>query len=64
MPGISGIELLERGRAIRSDLPAIFMSGYTASAMDDRQLPSAVTFLEKPFTVAQLDTAVRETLDA
>jgi two-component system cell cycle sensor histidine kinase/response regulator CckA len=63
MPGISGIELLERARTIRPDLPAIFMSGYTASAMGDRQLPAAVTFLEKPFTVAQLDKAVRETLD-
>ena len=64
MPGISGIELLERARAARPDLRAIFMSGYTALTMDHRQPPPGVTFLEKPFTLARLDEAIRETLQA
>jgi signal transduction histidine kinase/CheY-like chemotaxis protein len=64
MPGISGIELLERARAARPDLRAIFMSGYTALTMDHRQPPPGVTFLEKPFTLTRLDEAIRETLQA
>ena len=62
MPGISGIELLEQARRARPDLPTIFMSGYTASTMDQRQPPPGVTFLEKPFTLARLDEAIREIL--
>jgi two-component system cell cycle sensor histidine kinase/response regulator CckA len=62
MPGISGIELLERARAARPDLRAIFMSGYTAMTLDQRQPPADVAFLEKPFTLAKLDEAIRETL--
>ena len=61
MPGISGIELLERARQARPDLRAIFMSGYTALTMDHRKPPPGVTFLEKPFTLARLDEAIRET---
>jgi signal transduction histidine kinase len=61
MPGISGIELLERARKARPDLRAIFMSGYTALTMDHRRPPRGVTFLEKPFTLARLDEAIRET---
>jgi nitrogen-specific signal transduction histidine kinase len=62
MPGISGLELFERARAMRPDLRAIFMSGYTALQMDHRQLPSDVLFLEKPFTLGGLDEAIREVL--
>jgi two-component system cell cycle sensor histidine kinase/response regulator CckA len=62
MPGIDGRTLLDRARARRPSLRAIFMSGYTANAMDRQPLPEDVTFLEKPFTVARLDDAIRETL--
>jgi signal transduction histidine kinase len=62
MPGIGGIELLERARQVRPDLRAIFMSGYTALSLDQRQAPPDVAFLEKPFTLAKLDVAIRETL--
>jgi signal transduction histidine kinase/CheY-like chemotaxis protein len=64
MPGISGIELLERARAVRPELRAIFMSGYTALTLDQRQPPAGVTYLEKPFTLTRLDEAIRETLEA
>jgi FixJ family two-component response regulator len=53
--------LLERTRKARPDLRAIFMSGYTALTMDHRKPPTGVTFLEKPFTLARLDEAIRET---
>jgi two-component SAPR family response regulator len=62
MPGISGIELLERARRARPDLRAIFMSGYTALTLDSRAVPAGVTYLEKPFTLARLDEAIRDTL--
>jgi signal transduction histidine kinase len=62
MPGIGGIELLERARQARPDLRAIVMSGYTALTLDQRQAPPDVVFLEKPFTLAKLDVAIRETL--
>jgi signal transduction histidine kinase len=62
MPGIGGFELLERARQARPDLRAIFMSGYTAMTLDQRQPPADVAFLEKPFTLAKLDEAIRETL--
>jgi signal transduction histidine kinase/CheY-like chemotaxis protein len=62
MPGIGGIELLERARQARPELPAIFMSGYTAMTLDHRQPPTDVAFLEKPFTLASLDEAIREAL--
>jgi CheY-like chemotaxis protein len=62
MPGIGGLELLERARAARPDLRAIFMSGYTAHALDERRIPAEVVFLEKPFTLARLDEAMRAIL--
>jgi signal transduction histidine kinase len=62
MPGISGVELLERARLVRPGLPAILMSGYTASTFEHRQPPSGVTYLEKPFTLAGLDEAIRKAL--
>jgi hypothetical protein len=38
------------------------MSGYTAMTLDHRQPPTDVAFLEKPFTLASLDEAIREAL--
>ena len=63
MPGIGGLELLDRARAVRPDLPAIIMSGYTALQLDQHPLPVDVTFLEKPFTLVRLDEAIREVLE-
>jgi hypothetical protein len=40
----------------------MLMSGYTALSMDRRPLPDDVAFLEKPFTVPQLDEAIRQLL--
>jgi PAS domain S-box-containing protein len=61
MPGMSGPDLYDRARRTRPDLPAIFMSGYTALSMG-RPIPAGITLLEKPFSVARLDQVVRETL--
>jgi CheY-like chemotaxis protein len=61
MPGMNGPDLYDRARRTRPDLPAIFMSGYTALSMG-RPIPDGVTLLEKPFSAARLEQVVRETL--
>jgi two-component system cell cycle sensor histidine kinase/response regulator CckA len=62
MPGMDGPTLLEQVWLSRPGLPAIFMSGYTAGAMERRPIPDGLTLLEKPFTAAKLDEAIRRVL--
>ncbi|MBI2302457.1 MAG: response regulator [Armatimonadetes bacterium] len=57
--GLNGVELSRRLREQRADLPVVIASGYMA---EDRTLPESVTFLSKPFTLAQLGAAVRGAL--
>lgn len=65
LPGISGIDLVER---LRSDsrtrgLPILMISGHTNYAMDGRaKTAGANLFLNKPFTISQLRTAVNSLL--
>src|SRR5579862_1812601 len=60
MPRMGGRILVERLRAIRPDLPVVFMSGY---AEDPIGLPSAL-FLEKPFGADAMATVVAKALRA
>ncbi|HEY2887281.1 MAG TPA: ATP-binding protein, partial [Candidatus Limnocylindrales bacterium] len=62
MPGLSGPELLEEVWQTRPGLPAVFMSGYTAAAMEQRPLPEHAVLLEKPFTGEQLEVAISAAL--
>ena len=63
LPGISGIDLIER---LRSDArtkttPILMISGHTNYAMDGRaKTAGANLFLNKPFTISQLRTAVTQ----
>jgi signal transduction histidine kinase len=64
MPGIDGGKLAEAVREKKSDLPVLFMSGYT----DDRLSAFGISrgecdFLAKPFTPAQLHRSVSEILE-
>ena len=65
LPGISGIDLIER---LRSDsrtkrVPILMISGHTNYAMDGRaRTAGANLFLNKPFTISQLRTAVMQLL--
>ena len=55
MPGLSGVEVLERLRLNRPGLPVLLVSGY--SELDVRLDPATsagVDFLSKPFTLEQL----------
>jgi signal transduction histidine kinase len=63
MPEIGGRELARRVRAMRPDMPLVFMSGYT----DDEELRRSYlekgsVFLEKPFTPELLLSKTREVL--
>jgi PAS domain S-box-containing protein len=63
MPGVSGRELVERIRARRPGLAAIYMSGYSGDAASPLgPWNDGVSVLEKPFTSAQLIQAVDEAL--
>ena len=62
MPGLSGIELIERLRARGDDVPAVLMSGHIEAALDSGALPERVVLLQKPFTRAELTTAVLDAL--
>jgi CheY-like chemotaxis protein len=60
MPGMTGIELAHAVRACQPNVRVLIVSGYSKY----KQLPSAMHFLPKPFTEAELLGKVREVLDA
>ncbi|HEY4321664.1 MAG TPA: ATP-binding protein [Gemmatimonadales bacterium] len=63
MPRMDGPTLIGRLREMQPGLKAILMSGYPGTAIDEAAGLGDVLFLEKPFSVAALARAVRETLD-
>jgi PAS domain S-box-containing protein len=63
MPGMSGTQLASRLRAVRGDLPVLFMSGYTTGpAPGGHMLPDDGSLLHKPFDRATLLAAIHRTL--
>lgn len=65
LPGISGIDLIERLRSKESTrgVPILMISGHTNYAMDGRaKTAGANLFLNKPFTISQLRAAVSQLL--
>jgi two-component system cell cycle sensor histidine kinase/response regulator CckA len=65
MPEMNGRELAARLRESRPELKALFVSGYSASALAPRGvLDEGVHFLQKPFSLEDLASSVREALDA
>ncbi len=64
MAGVSGRELAEEVGRRRPDLPVLFTTGYTRTAIvHNGQLDAGVDLIGKPFTVADLAAKVREVLD-
>ena len=52
-----------RSRAVRPDLPALYMSGYAQPILDSHGMEAlSIDILEKPFTEADLLARVRETI--
>jgi PAS domain S-box-containing protein len=64
MPGKNGRELAIAARALRPDLPVLFMTGYSRNAVVHQgRLDEGVDFLQKPVSQADLARRVREILD-
>jgi PAS domain S-box-containing protein len=64
MPGMNGMELAAGIRSIRPGLRCLFMSGYPADFITRSGfLESEARFVQKPFTLQDLATAVRDALD-
>jgi len=65
MPEMNGRELAGRLAGLRSDVKALYMSGYAGEAVVRHGvLDNGNAFLQKPFTVDVLARKVREVLDA
>jgi PAS domain S-box-containing protein len=63
MPGMGGPSLARAARALRPGLRVLYMSGYTDDELMQRGVSlEALAFLPKPFTPAELQRKVRETL--
>lgn len=64
LPKLSGLDLLERLRHRRPDVPVILMSGYSPEhARIEELVREGVKVLHKPFSRTELAVKVRETLD-
>jgi PAS domain S-box-containing protein len=65
MPHMSGRELAERLLLLRPNIKILYMSGYTDDTIVHHGLADpSITFLQKPFTPAELAHKVREVLDS
>jgi len=62
MPGMSGMELVERIRLLRPGLKIILMSGYTEQDFSQNDIIDSIPFLGKPFTPMSLLNSVEEVL--
>jgi len=65
MPGLNGRKLVEEARRIRPKLKVLYMTGYTRNAIvHNGVLDHGTHLLNKPFTLAQLESALRAVFDA
>ncbi len=64
MPGINGLELVERISALRPGIPVLFMSGYSREfLMEKGDLTRRHRIIEKPFTPSALLENARRILE-
>jgi signal transduction histidine kinase len=63
MPGMNGQDLAKKLLSLYPDLKHLFMSGYTADIISHHGvLDEGVPFIQKPFSVLNLSTKIREVL--
>jgi two-component system, cell cycle sensor histidine kinase and response regulator CckA len=62
MPAMSGAELAKMLRARDANLKILFVSGYAGASVSKQGVLESANFLQKPFTVAELASAVRRAL--
>lgn len=63
MPGLGGVELLERCRSSGIEIPFLFMSGYAEVELGGGTGSGEPSFLPKPWTADELLAAVEKALD-
>jgi len=64
MPGMNGHDLTARLLDPHPHIKRLYMSGYTADVIAHHGiLDDGIHFIQKPFTLAELEAKVRETLD-
>lgn len=64
MPEMNGRELVDKIREHRPDLPVIYTTGYTRNAVvHNGVLDAGVELINKPFTIEELASRVRDVLD-
>ena len=64
MPELGGVEMYQRLRAEGHTVPFLLMSGYAADAGGVTPVPKEVPVIEKPWTVEDLTTTIRQLLGA
>ena len=65
MPGMNGLDLERRVKALRPKLKSLFLSGYTDDVIAHHGvLDEGVNFMHKPFSLPKLAVKVREVLDS
>jgi CheY-like chemotaxis protein len=65
MPGMNGRELAQRISEIRPNVKVLYMSGYTENVIGrNGTLDAGIRLLQKPFTLRDLKSMVREVLDS
>lgn len=63
MPGISGIETLQKIREINSEIPVILMTAYGESDLiDQAKIYGTVKYISKPFDLNTIRNLVKELL--
>src|SRR5580692_1147789 len=63
MPGMSGLQLVQRAADLRPQLRLLFMSGFPRDLWEQGEIDSDLTIIEKPFDAAQLLRKVSEVLN-
>ncbi|NWC95617.1 MULTISPECIES: response regulator [unclassified Pseudomonas] len=58
LPGMSGVELANKARALRPALPILFASGYA----ENIDVPAGTQVIAKPFSIDQLRDKVKSML--
>lgn len=62
MPGLDGAETARGIAAIDPDLPIVFSTGHAALRALRLAAGDGIPVIEKPFTLAELDALIKETL--
>ena len=64
MPELTGVDLIQRVRAVRPELPVVLCTGYSDGISEGSARAAGIDFfLTKPVGLEGLATAVREALD-